>query len=137
MSRYYKPLLIAAICVAALSSCATHPSDSDSGEPLTCEQHATVALDLNRWAAGNFDDTYGKTKDARGANVQLILIKQKVSSPYAASFNRSQDKASQNIASAREKGCDVSSYPLPPIDEFEKRLASIWPRGRARWWEKK
>jgi hypothetical protein len=75
----------------------------------------------------SFDETYGKNMDATGANVQLFLIQQKAPSTYATSFNRYQDKAVENIALAKKKGCDISAYPPPPIDEFKKRLSLIGP----------
>lgn len=132
----YRSLLLVPICVAILSACATHHSSPSQGESLTCEEHAQVSVYLNNWAAKNFDETYGKKMDAKSANVQLFLIQQKAPSPYAASFNRYQEKAMENIALARKKGCDVSAYPSPPIDEFKKRLSLIWPHGAEQWWNR-
>jgi len=111
--------VLCGIACTALIGCSEFHSNLGK---LTCEQHSDVAVSLNNWAAKSFEETYGKIKDADGALVQMFLIDQKVSSPYAASFNRSQRTAEDNLRFAKKKGCDTAGYPLPPVDEFRKRM---------------
>lgn len=114
-------------CIAfagVLSGCAASQS-SNSGETLTCEQHATVAKYLNDWAKSNFEESYGKKGDVSGAEVQLFVIQQKAPSQYASAFNRYQDKAAENLALAKKKNCDTSNYPLPPVDEFKNQIDTL------------
>lgn len=109
------------ILVQALLGCVTNRSN-DIGKNLTCDQHAKVAAYLNNWAINNFSESYGKKGDVNGANVQLFLISERAPSPYAAAFNRYQEKALENIALAKRKGCNTADYPLPPVDEFRHQL---------------
>ncbi|SMF53012.1 hypothetical protein SAMN06295900_10989 [Trinickia caryophylli] len=113
--------MLCLILLQTLLGCVTSRS-SDAGEKLTCEQHAKVAAYLNNWAITNFSESYGKKGDVTGANVQLFLISEKAPSPYAAAFNRYQEKAFENIALAKRKGCNTVDYPLPPVDEFRHQL---------------
>lgn len=108
----------------AVSGCAMNQPDR-TGEKLTCEQHQKVAVYLNDWAKNNFDETYGKQNDVKGAIAQLFLIEKKAPSPYAQSFNRYQDKAMDNIALSRKKGCDVAAYPYFPVEQFKLGIANL------------
>lgn len=94
--------IIYVVVLQTLPGCTVIRSGS-SGEKLTCEQHESVAVILNEWAINNFNEAYEKTGDANGAAVQLFLIEHKSPSPYAAAFNRYQEKAAENIKLANKK----------------------------------
>jgi len=98
---------------------------SGAGKKLTCEEHQSMAIFLNDWAKNNFDEAYGKKKDFDGAIAQFFMIKNKAPFPYAQLFNRYQAKAQENISLAKKKGCDVSTYPMFPIEQFEVGVDSL------------
>jgi len=107
-----------------MAACATSPS-SNGGEKLKCEQHAKIANILNQWGERNFDQTYGKDKDAKNASVQLFLIEQKAPANFARSFNQYEAKFLENYGLAKGKHCDVSAYPLSPINEFKAGINKL------------
>ncbi|MGE8453582.1 MAG: hypothetical protein ACN6OP_23825 [Pseudomonadales bacterium] len=107
-----------------LSACASKPAPSASAN-FSCEQHEAAAKELNQWAGGAFDRTYGADKDAKNALTQLFLIQEKAPFPYAGAFNKREAAFRENVLSAKGKNCDVAGYPASPIAEFEAGIAKL------------
>jgi len=116
-----KEVFYTCICLL-VAACASTPNGMDLSS-LTCEQHLSVAQNANQFVARNFDQTYGN--DQKGAEVQLFLIKEKAPSNLATNCNAAEASFYQHLKTAKEKGCDVSSYPSAPIKEFENKLNTL------------
>lgn len=92
---------------------------------MTCDQHETVALSFNSFAAQVFDTGYAHAAEPTMALAQLFLIKNGGPDDYSIKINTAEKGYSDNLSAANSQGCDTSAYAIAPISEFEKRSNAL------------
>jgi hypothetical protein len=128
-----KKILFSAFVIATLSSCATNSNQRKLAN-MTCEEHKVIAISLNDFSAKAFDGGYANAEDPITAMAQLFLIQQKAPGDYSRKINGADKGYQDNLIVAKRKACDVSNYPISPIQEFEKRTNElVAARKKAGW----
>lgn len=110
--------------VILLTGCGSSPTKSVFTD-MTCEQHETVALSFNNFAAHVFDTGYANVADPAMATAQLFLIKNGGPDDYSIKINTAEKGYKDNLIAATRSGCDTSDYAIAPISEFEKRTNAL------------
>jgi len=117
-------LSLAFLSVTLLAGCGTSPTKSVFTE-MTCEQHETVALSFNSFAAHVFDTGYANVADPAMAAAQLFLIKNGGPDDYSIKIDNAEKGYKDNLIAATRDGCDTSEFAIGPISEFEKRSNAL------------
>ncbi|MQR01781.1 hypothetical protein [Glaciimonas soli] len=131
--RILKKIFFSVFVMAVLSSCATNSNQKKFAD-MTCEQHDVIALSLNIFSAHAFVGDYANLEDPTPAIVQLHVIQRKAPGDFARQINGAEQDYQDNLIVAKKKSCDVTDYPISPVQEFEKRTnALVAERKKSGW----
>jgi len=117
-------LAFLSVALVLVAGCGTSPTKSVFTE-MTCEQHETVALSFNSFAAHVFDTGYANVADPAMATAQLFLIKNGGPDDYSIKINTAERGYKDNLIAATRSGCDTSDFAISPISEFERRSNAL------------
>ncbi len=119
-------LFISTIVAISLMAGCTSTSNSDgfNDNNKSCAEYRKDAEKVFNFGANNFYKTYAVPNNYTGAQAQLFLIEKGLEGTSVGNFAREYKKAetfyNQTVSAAKSKGCDVSKYPLSPVNAFRK-----------------
>ncbi len=133
-----KSLFISTILAMLLMTGCTSTS---SGSTLndnnkSCAEYRKNAEQAFNFGAHNFYKTYAVSNNFDGAQAQLFLIEKGLEGSSIGSFAREYKKAetfyNQTVSAAKSQGCDVSQYPLSPVNAFRKGVKILKEKNNAK-----
>ncbi len=124
-------IFIGIILATLLMTGCTSTSSTDvlNDNDKSCDSYQKEAGQAFNFGANNFYKTYAVPNDYDGAVAQLFLIEEGLKGTPIGNFAKEYKKAetfyNRTLSVAKSKGCDVSKYPLSPVNAFRKGVSIL------------
>ncbi len=122
MKKSFLGIIVATLLMAGCTSTSSGNMLNDNNK--SCVEYRKNAEQAFNFGANNFYETYVVPNNYTGARAQLFLIEQGLKGTPLGNFARAYKQKeifyNKTVSEAKSKGCDVSKYPLSPINAFRK-----------------
>ncbi|MDP8052756.1 hypothetical protein QJU23_10070 [Pasteurella atlantica] len=122
-----KSSLSQVIIISVLVAGCTSTLNSTSTDKQTlCKKYEMGVERAFNFGVNNFYKGYVIPNNYKGAVAQLFLIEEGLKGMAVGSFAREYKKVeifyNKTVAEAKSEGCDISHYPLSPVNAFRKGI---------------